>query len=75
MMTIKDTRAKSNAVNFEDLPIGQVYEDKEGIVCIKTHDSECEDNCICFIRGEWEVNTEGATTKVIPLKTTLLIER
>ena len=75
MMTIKDTRAKSNAVNFEDLPIGQVYEDKEGIVCIKTCDGECEDNCICFIRGEWEANTEGATTKVIPLKTTLLIER
>ena len=75
MMTIKDTRTKSNAVNFEDLPIGQVYEDKEGIVCIKTYGDENQDNFICFIRGEWEAQTEGLTTKVIPLKTTLLIER
>ena len=75
MMTIKDTRAKNNVVNFVDLPIGHAYEDKEGVICIKTNTDGCEENCICFIRGEWEANTEGLTTKVVPLKTTLLIER
>lgn len=75
MMVVKDTRAKNNKANFADLPIGSVYEDAEGIICIKTSDAEYEDNCICFVRDGWEVNTEGVTTKVIPLKTTLLIER
>ena len=75
MMAIKDTRAKNNQVNFEDLPIGQVYEDADGIICIKTYNNENENNCICFISGEWEGHIEGVTTKVIPLKTTLLIER
>lgn len=74
-MTIRDTRAQHNKVNFEDLPIGQVYEDAEGVICIKTYDGETQDNCICCIRGEWEASTEGVTTKVIPLKTTLVIER
>ena len=75
MMTIKDTRAKNNKVDFEDLPIGQVYEDTEGIVCIKTWYGDTEDNCICYIDGKWESSLEGFTSKVIPLKTTLLIER
>ena len=75
MMTIKDTRAKNNKVNFEDLPIGQAYEDAEGIICIKTWYGDTEDNCISHINGAWESSTEGMTTKVIPLKTTLLIER
>lgn len=75
MLTIKDTRAKNNKVNFADLPIGQVYEDKEGVICIKTYNDECEDNCICFLKDGWEASIEGTTTKVTPLKATLLIER
>lgn len=75
MMVIKDTREKKNKVNFEDLPVGQVYEDNEGVICIKICNDNCENNCICFFGGEWEANTEFFTTKVTPLKTTLLIER
>ena len=75
MMVIKDTRAKNSQVNFEDLPIGQVYEDGEGFICIKTGSGDIDDNCICYIVNGWEVNTESMATKVTPLKTTLLIER
>lgn len=75
MMTIKDTRAKNNWVNFEDLPVGQVYEDKEGIICIKIYDGYSENNCMSFVEGKWESAVEGSVTKVLPLKTTLLIER
>ena len=74
-MIIKDTRAKNNKVSFEDLPVGQVYEDAEGVICIKTFNGETEDNCICHFAGAWEASTESALTKVIPLKTTLVIER
>ena len=74
MMTVKDTRAKNNKVNFEDLPIGQVYADTEEIVCIKTGNYECEDNCICWVNDAWESSTEGMSTKVIPLKSILQIE-
>ena len=75
MMTIKDTRAKNDYVNFEDLSIGDVYEDKRGIICIKTDDGYSENNCISFTMGQWESAVEGSVTKVLPLKTTLLIER
>ena len=75
MMTIKDTRAKNSTVTFEKLSIGQVYEDAEGIICIKTNDIGFDDNCISCVNGAWESGTETLSTKVIPLKTTLLIER
>ena len=75
MMTIKDTRAKNVLVSFEDLSVGQVYEDKDGIICIKTCDEYSENNCISFVMGKWESAVEGSVTKVFPLKTTLLIER
>ena len=75
MMTIKDTRTTNNKANFRDLPIGQVYEDTDGVICIKTSDRELDENCIGFINGQWESSLEDATTKVTPLKTTLTIER
>ena len=74
-MTIKDTRTTNNKANFADLPIGQVYEDEEGVVCIKTWDGDTEDNCICFYDDKWWSHIESLTSKVTPLKTTLTIER
>lgn len=75
MMTIKDTRTKNNLVSFEDLSVGQVYEDKDGIICIKTSDEYTENNCISFVMGKWEMSVESSVAKTLPLKTTLLIER
>ena len=75
MMIINDTRTKNNKVYFKDLPIGQVYEDADGVICIKISDGGTDDNCIIFVRGGWERADESATAMVTPLKTTLLIEK
>lgn len=75
-MKVNDKRVKHEAnAFFGDLPIGQAYEDKDGVLCIKTKDTDCEDNCICFVGEEWEANLESLTARVIPLVTTLEIER
>jgi hypothetical protein len=75
-MKVNDKRVKQKPkAFFEDLPIGQVYEDRDGVLCIKTHDAECEDNCICFVNEKWEVNLESLAAEVVPLATTLEIER
>lgn len=75
-MKVNDKRVKYEAnAFFGDLPIGQAYEDKDGILCIKTNNTDNEDNCICLVNEEWEASFESLTTKVIPLVTTLEIER
>lgn len=75
-MNVKDKRVKHEAnAFFGDLKIGQAYEDRDGVLCIKTKDTDCEDNCICFVGEEWEANLESLTARVIPLVTTLEIER
>lgn len=74
-MDVNDKRVKHEAnVFFEELEIGQVYEDKDGVICIKTSDSTIGDNCICFMGEEWEASVESPATRVIPLVATLEIE-
>lgn len=75
-MDVNDKRVKHEAnVFFEELEIGQVYEDRDGVLCIKTNNSDNEDNCICFVGEEWEASLESLTARVIPLIATLEIER
>jgi hypothetical protein len=75
-MNVNDKRVKHEPnVFFDELKIGQAYEDKDGVLCIKTKDTDCEDNCICFVGGEWEANLESLTARIIPLVATLEIER
>ena len=75
-MDVNDKRVKHEANEFfGDLKVGQAYEDRDGVLCIKTNDTDNENNCICFFNGEWEANLESLTARVIPLITTLEIER
>ena len=75
-MDVNDKRIKhEDNVFFEELEIGQVYEDKDGVLCVKTNASNNKNNCICFVGEEWEVGSESLTSKVIPLIATLEIER
>lgn len=75
-MDVNDKRVKHEAnVFFKELAIGQAYEGRDGVLCIKTNDTDHESNCICFINEEWEANLESLTARVIPLITTLEIER
>lgn len=75
-MKVNDKRVKhEEGVFFEELKIGQAYEDGDGVLCIKTNDTDGKYNCIYFVNEKWGVSTERPTTKVIPLVTTLEIER
>lgn len=75
-MNVNDKRMKDKSkISFEELDVGQVYEDKDGVLCIKTSLSEIDDNCICFVNGNWEANLESLGSMIIPLTATLEIER
>lgn len=76
-MDVNDKRNRWEGVPFKDLEVGQAYEDKFGVLCIKTAENElnADINCICFVNGIWESNQEEFDTEVIPLVTTLEIER
>ena len=75
-MKVNDKRVKHEAnVFFEKLKIGQVYEDRDGVLCIKTSDSINGYNCICFLGEDWKASFESLTARVIPLVATLEIER
>jgi hypothetical protein len=64
------------SVQFQNLAIGDVYEDNEGIVCIKTSD-DYEDSpygkCIAFVDGRWNEEEEHRGTYVIPLEATVTL--
>ena len=74
-MDVNDKREQADFIEFSELKIGDVYEDRDGIICIKTHEDDIGHNCICFIGREWEANLESLDAEVRPLKTCLEIER
>lgn len=73
-MIVNDRRKLVGGTTFVNLKVGDVYEDSEGVICIKTSDNDIDTNCICYVHDEWEANYEGATTKVFPLRATISIE-
>lgn len=76
-MIVNDKRNKQERVPFEILDVGQAYEDRFGVLCIKTAENDvgADINCICFVNDAWESNQEGLGTLVTPLTATLEIER
>ena len=75
-MNVNDKRVKhEEGVPFEELKIGQVYEDGDGVLCIKTSNDACKDNCICFVNEKWDSNIESFAARVTPLVATLEINR
>lgn len=76
-MTIKDKREKHGECYFSELGIGQVYQDKQGNICIKTSTEkygEEEYNCIAFVCGEWGQHWEDPKASCVVLNATLLLE-
>lgn len=74
-MDINDKRVRADFIEFAELKIGDAYEDRDGVICIKTHEDDISHNCICFVGNEWEANLESLGAEVRPLKTCLEIER
>ena len=73
-MIVNDRRKLVGGTTFEKLKVGEVYEDTEGVICIKTSENDFDNNCICYVNDEWEENLEGQTAKVFPLRATISIE-
>jgi hypothetical protein len=73
-----DNRIKVKAnVQFQNLAIGDVYEDDDGIICIKTGDDSCAGSpygkCIAFVDNEWREEEEHIGTYVTPLEATVTL--
>lgn len=70
-LIINDKRnASKPSVYFADLPVGEVFEDKENYLCIKTNFSQC-----LFYNGdEWDFCSCDNDEIVFPLKVTLTID-
>lgn len=64
-------------VQFQDLAVGDVYEDSEGIICIKTSDEDYCDcsygRCIAFVEEEWREEVEHKEAYVKPLEATVTL--
>ena len=64
-------------VQFQELAVGDVYEDDEGIICIKTSDDNYGDSpygkCIAFVNNEWREEDEHRATYVKSLEATITL--
>ena len=77
-MKINDQREIYNkSLCFKELDIGEVYEDENGYICIKTTyaDDIDEINCIAFINGEWATYHQDLDSKVIRVYAELVLKR
>lgn len=77
MMKVIEQKIGKKAVLFEDLKIGDVYRDKNGLICIKVSNSEAEDNSLTYgwgTAGEWKLTIEEYNAEVEPLEADLVIK-
>lgn len=75
---INDKReTNKNLVFFKELDIGEVYEDEEGIICIKTtYAKDCtEINCIAFQSGTCFTDHQDLNSKVVRIDAELVLKR
>ncbi len=73
-MKVVDKRKDSEMKTVTELPLGQAYLDKEGVLCIKTRESMsgyC--SCLAYVDDEWHEEEEHEFTRVTPITTTLTI--
>lgn len=71
-LNVSDKRtASKKRVTFADVPVGEVFEDEDNILCIKVDDGHClymnEDN-------KWDIAAYYEEDVVFPLRATLTIE-
>lgn len=72
MVELIDKRGRKLTDKFRDLEIGQCYQDTENFVCMKIGRADA----LCYVEGVWKHHwISNADELVIPLKTTITIER
>ena len=77
-MNINDKREPTkNLVSFAELDLGEVYEDNDGDICIKTslYDKSDNNNCITFQKGEWFPYHHDFDLKVARVEAELVLKR
>ena len=71
-MKLIDKRETKQTIPFDNLNIGDCYQDKDGYICIKTGFDRCmylDDS------GGWSTTSESRDAAIIPLKATITVER
>lgn len=72
-----DNRIRIEAtVQFGDLAIGDVYEDSDGVTCIKTSDrnpDDCYGSCLAYVDEEWREDEEHKGRYIKPLEATITL--
>lgn len=72
MLTIERKKKAPSYAIFADVPIGTVYEDAVGNICIKI--TEARSFCYYVHDDEWRHSSENASAMVVPLKAKLVVE-
>ena len=75
-MKVVDKRMQNEMKTVEELPLGQAYLDRDGVLCIKTREP-IEEYCCClaYVDDEWRYDEEYKLVKVTPILTTLTIDK
>ena len=74
-MKINDTRTKPETVKFNELPLGQIFEADDGVICIKISNQYKDGvpNILMYFSGEWETGYEYTGSEVVPLNAEIII--
>ena len=76
-MQVSNKIGKNNTVKFKNLSVGNAYYDKEGILCVKTTNSDWNGTsygmCMAYIDNAWQEEEEYDENECIPLKSELSI--
>lgn len=74
-MKVVDNRTKEEKrVYFNELPLGTVYADSHGNICIKTDNAQYEPNCLYLCEDKWRTENEDLDEVVTILNAKLVIE-
>lgn len=78
MMNVIEQKTEEKTVLFEDLEVGDIYRDEDGLICIKTSDKDsAEYNSLTYGYIEvdrWEPTFESFGVRVTPIEADLVIK-
>lgn len=78
-MKLNNQLENNTSVRFQNLSIGDVYEDNEGVICIKTSNDDYGDSpygkCIALVDGVWCEEDEHRESRVKPIEATIRLHR
>lgn len=78
MLNVIKKKAEENTVLFDDLKVGDIYRDDDGLICIKISDkNSVEFNSLTYEWSEegcWEPTFESFGARVTPIEADLVIK-